>query len=286
MFRFPCLTVLSDTGTELLSVRHTHAREGTEFQASKHWAKPQRDVCSRSAAGREEPRHPPRARVSGGGFGRGRVRSRSLREDVWSVVRWAVTRPHSDPQKGRANTAQHRARQRTHARARRSRAPTGVSLTHSSDTRTECATPAVCHETPRMCGTAVSPLRKTLEFALSLVRRSSVTVVMRSVRFFLSLGTWYRLCDGPYPPLPVRLADNNARGHAHALKDWRAQVHCLRTSSGTHVFSLLGSCASAEKQAVPSLIRPLRRMNMLFVVECWRRLKNPQAKFINKRTSP
>ena len=43
-------------------------------------------------------------------------------------MRWAVTRPHSDPrpEKGRANTAQHRARQRTHARARHTRAPTGA----------------------------------------------------------------------------------------------------------------------------------------------------------------
>ena len=83
----------------------------------------QRGGGARGASG------PPRARVSGGGFGRGRARSRPLKEGVWRVVRWAVTRPHSDPrpEKGRANTAQHRARQRTHARARHTRAPTGVS---------------------------------------------------------------------------------------------------------------------------------------------------------------
>ena len=83
----------------------------------------QRGGGARGASG------PPRARVSGGGFGRVRVRSRPLREGVWRVVRWAVTRPHSDPrpEKGRANTAQHRARQSTHARARHTRATTGVS---------------------------------------------------------------------------------------------------------------------------------------------------------------
>ena len=62
------------------------------------------DVKRRGERSRRDPRALESLVV---GFGRGRARSRPLREGVWRVVRGAVTRPHSDPRPEKGEPTQH-----------------------------------------------------------------------------------------------------------------------------------------------------------------------------------